>query len=556
MLDSRIARSLGLAVGLVAGLGALIAPPARADLPPGPPFAVPRDRAEWDARKGELARGLGGGLRAIPPEVMKFAARFAPAEPPATPPGVIAEAIHLFARDDQPKPPWAGLYLRRDRPGAAGRVPLVVLLLDPSPAGTAATAPGWDGRPPASVLMEMGFAVLVFDQESFGSPRGGEIPLQAALDATLARAEVDPARVAVVGLGRTGLTALRLMAMDARVACGIVAVEAGTAAGMWTFQGERGSARVPMHAEEFAALCAPRPLNLMIGEALPLPPGKSVGRAIERAAKGTYRVYGKEGEGRLSFTHYGEFAGHDSVGTRLQWMAAQEWLDKHLRPQGPTPLGHAPEPEPTLDPADKEVLNLTERGIAGWASEMSARDSTWTWRDGVVRCQPGEHEYGWLRCPVAVDDFILTVEWKVPARGNAGIFLRARPVDWALPPTEENKLRVSTLGLTWPSRTGLELQTQDDPGQANRYSTGSLYRHAAPAANPTHSPDRWNRSTVRARGTRVEAWNNGDQVLDADLTRSTDTLPVPPLRGYFGLQNHGAPAEYRAVRLKRLPPGA
>ena len=171
----------------------------------------------------------------------------------------------------------------------------------------------------------------------------------------------------------------------------------------------------------------------MVGEALPLPPGRSVGKAIERAAKGTYRVYGKEGEGRFSFTHYGEFAGNKVVPARLAWMAGLEWLDRFFRPQGPTPLGHAPEPEPTLAPADPAILNLTEAGIAGWASEMSARDSTWTWQDGVIKCQPKEHEYGWLRCPVAVDDFILTVEWQVPARGNAGIFLRARPVDWFLP---------------------------------------------------------------------------------------------------------------------------
>ena len=82
------------------------------------------------------------------------------------------------------------------------------------------------------------------------------------------------------------------------------------------------------------------------------------------------------------------FPGYNSVGTRLQWMAGLEHLDKQFRPQGLTPLPHAAEPEPTFDPADKDVLNLTERGIAGWAPEMAGRDSTWTWRDGVVLCQP------------------------------------------------------------------------------------------------------------------------------------------------------------------------
>ena len=558
MLDSQLAWSFRLVVGLVAALGWISTPPARADLPPGQPFVVPKDRAEWDAQRPALYDRLGGSFRAMRPEIMKYVGEFAPPGPVGLPPGVAAEVVRLTPTHPG-NPPFDGLYLRRDRPTApAGRVPLVVLLVAPQPAGTLATAPGWDGRPPAAVLVEMGFAVLMFDHRQFGFGFGmPECPLQGALGAVLARPEVDPTRVAVVGLGRTGMTALRLMAMDSRIACGVAAVEVVDASMTWTIEGSPlGPATVTTHADEYIALCAPRPLNLMVGETLPLPVGKSVGKALERAAKGTYRVYGKQGEGRLSFTHYGEFAGHDAIPGRLAWMAGLEWLDKHFRPQGPTPLAHAAEPEPTLDPADPGVLNLTEAGIAGWASEMSARDSTWTWQDGVVKCQPREHEYGWLRCPVAVDDFILTVEWKVPARGNAGIFLRARPVDWLLPPTEENKLRVSTLGLTWPSRTGLECQTQDDPGQANRYSTGSMYRHAAPAANPTHSPDQWNRTTVRARGPRVEVWNNGEQVLDADLSRCTDILTEPPLRGYFGLQNHGAPAEYRAVRLKRLPPGA
>ena len=465
---------------------------------------------------------------------------------------MIAEAIHLTPSSPH-NPSYDGLYLRRDRSGATDRMPLVVLVVDPRPAGTLAITPGWDGRPPASVLMEMGFAVLIFDNRQFGIPFMGEFSLHAALDVALARPEVDPARVAVLGLGKTGITALRLMAMDSRITCGVAAIESRDAEATMDFGVGGVSGTVTTSVEEFAALCAPRPLCLMIGEPLPLPPpAKSIGRTLERAAKGTYQVYGKEGAG-LTFSLFGEFAGHDSVDTRLQWMAALEHLDKHLRPQGPTPLGHAPEPEPTFDPTDDQVLNLSAHGIAGWSSEMSFRDSTWTWNAGVVACRPGPHEYGWLRSPVEVTDFLLQVEWKVPERGNAGIFLRARPVDWILPPTEENRLRVAALGLTWPSRTGLELQTQADAGEANRYSTGSLYRHAAPCANPT-KPGEWNRSTVRARGPRVEVWNNGAQVLDADLNRSGDTLPNPPLKGYIGLQNHGTPAEYRSIRLKRLPP--
>lgn len=51
-------------------------------------------------------------------------------------------------------------------------------------------------------------------------------------------------------------------------------------------------------------------------------------------------------------------------------------MEKHLLPQGPTPLGHAPEPEPVVD---DRFLDPAEQGLAGWVAEMSQRPSTWTW---------------------------------------------------------------------------------------------------------------------------------------------------------------------------------
>ena len=517
---------------------------------PTEPFVVPKDRAEWDARRPEIEKRMGGNFAEEFPDLLRFTARFGQLEPVSTQSELIVESVQAVSVE-QPGFTCDGLFLRPVHPPRAGRLPLVVLLMDNRPAGTLASALGWDGRPPAQVLIQMGFAVLIFDHPNLSISVGYPYPIRSALDLALARPEIDPSRVAVLGLSGTGMTALRLMGRDPQISCGVVAIE--SRATTTTIIG--GSGGFPLVAtsgfQELAALCAPRPLCLMIGEPLPLPTGNpSAGRLLERAAKGTYKLYGKEGD--LNFTLFGEFAGHDSVGTRLQWLMGLEWLDKHFRPQGPTPLTHEPEPEPTFDPADSSILNLTAHGIAGWSSEMSFRPSTFTWRDGVVVCQPGPDEYGWLRAPVEVGDFLLQVEWQVPSHGNAGIFLRAQPVDWILPPTEENKLRVSTQALTWPSRTGLELQTQDDSGVANRYSSGSLYRHAAPSANPTNPPGQWNRSTVRARGTRVEVWNNGEQVLDVDLTTCGDTLPNPPLRGYIGLQNHGNRAEYRHVKLKRL----
>ncbi|WP_435017014.1 family 16 glycoside hydrolase [Tundrisphaera sp. TA3] len=540
MVRHSIGRSLVL-IGLLPAL----APSASADAPKA--FVPPKNAAEWTARRPVLHRAAEA---AVAPKRIPVRAPSLMVGGREMKDGMSVETITLDGGTPGvlvlPRHPANG---EQQAPSPESRVPIIILVSDPGVAGRRAVdVPGHDGQPDALSLARFGYAVLALD--------GADAPtLRMAIDAVLTRTEIDPDRIAIIGLGAAGPVALGLMAVDERIACGVVGLEADTIRRpVADVYGPEAAEKLESRtwADALAALCSPRPLSLIVGERIPLR-NDSPGRRVERAVKGTYRSANIKGMG-VAFTHHGEFAGHETIATRLQWMAAQEHFDKAFRPQGPAPLGHAPEPEPEVGP---DALNLSEQGMAGWAAEMAQRPDTWTWADGVIRCQPGPNEYGWLRLPVEVGNFVLRIEWKVPPKGNAGIFLRARPVPWAFAPSDRSKVQVGALGLDWPSRSGLELQAQDDPGVANRYSSGSLYRHAAPATNPTHPPGgEWNRYTVRARGTRVDVWSNGTQVLDTLLDQHPETLPTlptPPLRGYIGLQNHGAPAEYRNVRLIRLP---
>jgi hypothetical protein len=304
--------------------------------------------------------------------------------------------------------------------------------------------------------------------------------------------------------------------------------------------------RAHFDTEAVLALCAPRSFEMMVGTRDASSPlsGVLVFRDTLRRAYSLVRPPGHHMEAI--------FGGLGREFTLLEWDMMLEHFDKELMPQGPTPLGHAPEPEPVVD---DRFVSPAAYGLAGWVAEMSQRPGTWRYDDGTIVCDPGPNEYGWLRFPLELDDFVLSLEWKVPPGGNTGIFLRARPVEWFIPPSAEAKWHVATRGLEWPSRTGLELQAQDDAGQANKYSSGSLYRHAAPAENVVKPAGAWNRYTVRLRGPRVEVWSNGRQVLDTTID-GYETLRHPPLRGYFGLQNHGVGAEFRNLRYLRLAPEA
>lgn len=557
-------------------LGIALAPAlVAADDRPG--FTLPRDRSSWETQRAEVRKALHDLLGDLPPRPQPPRAERIGREQRA------GYTIELLRIDNGAGARIPAVLVLPEGAGRDHRVPAILYLHYYGPRGKEEVLrPGPDGHAPAETLARRGFAVLCIDAYFAGErrgqgpggpdergPRTEELSLfktflvegktlwgmmlrddQISLDYLLSRPEIDPERIGATGMSMGATRAWWLMALDERVACTV-------AVGCLPRFTDLLSAHHPQaHAiylwipgllkhfdtEAVLALCAPRPLATMVGDRDPSSPVSGVW-TLRASTQRAYGLYGKRGEFQSTV-----FGGLGHTYTLLEWDMMLEFFDKHFLPQGPTPLGHSPEPEPEVT---DDWVNPAEHGIAGWAVEMSQRPGTWTWRDGVIRCQPGPNEYGWLRLPVELDDFVLTVEWKVPRRGNTGIFLRAKPVPWTIPPSEEGKLRVATLGLDWPSRTGLELQAADDPGQASKYSSGSLYRHAAPAANPTHPAGEWNRYTVRCRGMRVEVWSNGEQVMDTQLDHYP-TLRKPPLKGYIGLQNHGAPGEFRNIRYKRL----
>ena len=551
---------------------------ARADAPGT--FVVPKDRQAWENEREGVRKTLLDLLGDLPPR-------------PKTPEVKLAGreirdgfSVELFRFDNGARETVPGILLLPEGASAKNKVPAILYMHYYGPRGKdELLRPGPDGQAPGVSLVKRGFAVLCIDSYFAGERRGQgpggpgergpkieELSLfetflitgktlwgmmlrddQMSLDYLLSRPEIDPKRVGATGMSMGAMRTWWLMALDERIACGVaVGCLPRFTDLLETHQQKAHSIYlwVPGLLREFdteavLALCAPRPLETLVGDRDTTSPVSGVLK-LKESTRQVYDLYGKKGEFQQTL-----FGGLGHKYTLLEWDMMLEFFDKHFLPQGPTPLGHTSEPEPVVD---QRFENPAEHGIGGWVAEMSQRPGTWTWRDGVIDCQPGEHEYGWLRAPIELGDFILSVEWKVPEHGNSGIFLRARPVPWTIPPSEQGGLKVATLGLDWPSRSGLELQAQDDHGHADKYSSGSLYRHAAPESNPTLPAGEWNHYTVRCRGSRVEVWSNGQEILDTRI----DTLPTlrhPPLRGYFGFQNHGSPAEFRNIRYLRLGAG-
>jgi len=172
-------------------------------------------------------------------------------------------------------------------------------------------------------------------------------------------------------------------------------------------------------------------------------------------------------------------------------------------------------------------------GLEGWVVEHGG---TWDVQYGELIAHHGvdwstnpEKSGSWLRTEKQYGDFVLELEYNLNAKGNSGIMLRSG--------TERN-----------PAFTGHEFQILDDVQLAKpeKWSTGALY-DVIPASKVMSRPaGQWNQVRIEARGRRIQAWMNGEKILDYANARST--------RGYIGLQNHDDQAitRFRNIQIREL----
>lgn len=185
--------------------------------------------------------------------------------------------------------------------------------------------------------------------------------------------------------------------------------------------------------------------------------------------------------------------------------------------------------------------SLLSTGMVGW--QQIGEEGDWKLENGVLSTEGGS---GWLSTVREYDDFVLSLEFRIPPGGNSGVFLRT--------PHDGN-----------PAYQGLEIQILDD--RAEKWSelrpeqyTGSIYDVQAPSERAAGKAGEWQRMAIECRGSRVRVAVNDQKVIDTDMSfypYKVDTHPGLTRRsGYIGLQNHGSKVEFRNIRLRPLPPEA
>lgn len=207
---------------------------------------------------------------------------------------------------------------------------------------------------------------------------------------------------------------------------------------------------------------------------------------------------------------------------------------------------------------------LAQTSATGWQTLFNGQDAS-AWRSYKGKDFPAK---GWkvedgtlhvlakggggdLVTREQFQDFELSFEWKVAPGANSGVMYRVSEKPGA------------------PYETGPEYQVLDDAkhgdGKNPKTSASALYALvAANASKKTQPVGEWNEGRILVRGSRVEHWLNGSQVVAVDLqSPEIQNLIVNSkfkawpgfarqASGHICLQDHGDDVWYRNIKIRRL----
>jgi len=176
------------------------------------------------------------------------------------------------------------------------------------------------------------------------------------------------------------------------------------------------------------------------------------------------------------------------------------------------------------------------RNLEGWEVVEGDADD-WSVVDGVLACAGREH--GWLGTKERYDNFRLLVEFRLPAGGDSGVFVRA---------ADEGN----------PAFEGLEVQLLDDRADEYRNQPehgrcGGIYGVAGPARLLSRPAGEWQTLEIVCGVDRVTTILNGEVATEVGLAKAAEGhAGAARTTGRIGLQSWGTPVEFRLVRIQSL----
>ena len=132
------------------------------------------------------------------------------------------------------------------------------------------------------------------------------------------------------------------------------------------------------------------------------------------------------------------------------------------------------------------------------------------------------------------ENFILRFEWKIEKGGNNGVWLRA-----------PRAVRSSKIGFEF------QIMGDSDIPEPTADSTGSVYRVLPAKALAARPEGAWNEVEIILNGPHYQATLNGVQIQDVNFDEHPE-LAWRLRKGFICISDHGSPAWFRNLRVKKL----
>lgn len=215
-------------------------------------------------------------------------------------------------------------------------------------------------------------------------------------------------------------------------------------------------------------------------------------------------------------------------------------------------------PANTLSDSEKgEGWELLFDGTSldGWRDyQGEGVNGPWKVVDGTMEAQgKGADGNGYLSTKDQYENFVLKFNWKISEGGNSGVLYHVMERDYEVPYT-----------------TGPEYQVIDDVGFPSKLEdwqkTGADYAmYVANDKKKLKPVGEWNSSKIVFDNGHVEHWLNGEKIVEFEAWtpdwferknagKWADVREYGlPRYGHIVLQDHGAKAWYKDVKIKELP---
>jgi hypothetical protein len=221
--------------------------------------------------------------------------------------------------------------------------------------------------------------------------------------------------------------------------------------------------------------------------------------------------------------------------------------------------GKASEQKAAVEPAEATApppqTSTLKKNPGGWImlfdgtdlSKWESLPNTWTIEDGLMTCLGGAAGPIWTK--ETYGNFILELDFKLPPKGNSGVFVR----------TGEVRDMV---------QTGIEIQVLDSHGKTplDKHDCGAVYDCLEPAVDAARPAGEWNHYRILCRDNAIRVRLNGKPVVNMDLDRWSEAGKNPdgtpnkyknavkdfPRQGVILLQDHGDKVWYRNIKIRRL----